>query len=290
MNLFCIGNGQSRNTIDLNKLKPHGKTAGCNGLYRDFAPDILCAVDQAISHEVYHSGYCQENETWLRNWTKLPAMMFEHTVYGTEPELAKEAKQYFDNIKINDKGNAQQFVFHGSAISGKATIVKRYKGNAELIKREINNTACYVSWIQENDKSNDLTDLIPSVLRDRGWACGATAGLVGLTKFTDTTDIYLLGHDLYSNGPKINNLYKGTTCYGAPEAPPIPCTNWISQWNHLMAEFPNVNFIKVNPLGKDGDINERVSKEIHEWSKNKNISYMSFKEFNEMFKLGLTNI
>ena len=56
-----------------------------------------------------------------------------------------------------------------------------------------------------------------------------------------------------------------------------------------MAEFPNVNFIKVNPLGKDGDINERVSKEIHEWSKNKNISYMSFKKFNKKFELGLTN-
>ena len=39
--VFCIGNGESRAPIDLIKLRPHGKIYGCNGLYRDFTPDVL---------------------------------------------------------------------------------------------------------------------------------------------------------------------------------------------------------------------------------------------------------
>ena len=37
--VFCIGNGESRASIDLIKLRPHGKIYGCNGLYRDFKPE-----------------------------------------------------------------------------------------------------------------------------------------------------------------------------------------------------------------------------------------------------------
>ena len=83
---------------------------------------------------------------------------------------------------------------------------------------------------------------------------------------------------------------KGSKYYGVPEAPATPCVNWISQWNHLMAEFPKVKFIKVNPKGIKGHGDDQVNNEIHEWSKNKNISYMSFRELNVRFKLGLTNI
>ena len=39
--VFCIGNGQSRAPVDLIKLRPQGKIYGCNGLYRDFTPDVL---------------------------------------------------------------------------------------------------------------------------------------------------------------------------------------------------------------------------------------------------------
>ena len=290
MNGFFIGNGQSRAPIDLIKLRPHGKIIGCNALYRDFTPDLLCAVDHGIMHEIYHSGYCNENEAWFRNWSKLPAMAFENTVYNMNPEVKKEVDKYFDNIMINERNDSQYFVFHGSSISGKAAIISRYKGNPEIIKREINNMACYVSWIKEGDKSNDLTDLIPAIRRDRGWACGATAGLVGLKRFKDIDTAYLIGHDLYSVNQQINNMYKGSKYYGVPEAPATPCVNWISQWNHLMAEFPKVKFIKVNPKGIKGHGDDQVNNEIYEWSKNKNISYMSFREFDDRFKLGLTNI
>ena len=37
--VFAIGNGESRKSIDLNELRPHGIIYGCNALYRDFQPD-----------------------------------------------------------------------------------------------------------------------------------------------------------------------------------------------------------------------------------------------------------
>ena len=75
--VFCIGNGESRQGFDLEKLRPHGKIYGCNGLYRDFAPDVLCSVDGPMMHEVYQSGYADNNETWLRDWNPVPGMVYD---------------------------------------------------------------------------------------------------------------------------------------------------------------------------------------------------------------------
>ena len=75
--VFCIGNGESRKDIDLSQFRPHGKIYGCNALYRDFTPDVLTAVDDGMMHEIYQSGYCDKNETWFRNWTRIPGMAYE---------------------------------------------------------------------------------------------------------------------------------------------------------------------------------------------------------------------
>ena len=81
--VFCIGNGESRKGIDLSQFRPHGKIYGCNALYRDFTPDVLTAVDDGMMHEIYQSGYCDKNETWFRNWTRIPGMAYESLVYGS---------------------------------------------------------------------------------------------------------------------------------------------------------------------------------------------------------------
>jgi hypothetical protein len=61
---FVIGNGISRNSIDLNLLKGKGITYGCNALYRDFTPDVLVALDNRISKEIQNSGYALKNECY----------------------------------------------------------------------------------------------------------------------------------------------------------------------------------------------------------------------------------
>lgn len=63
---FVIGNGKSRETIKLNRLKSKGTVYGCNALYRDFAPDVLIATDQKISEEIQNSHYSTSNIFYTR--------------------------------------------------------------------------------------------------------------------------------------------------------------------------------------------------------------------------------
>ena len=78
--VFCIGNGESRRAVDLLQLKEQGIIYGCNALYRDFTPDVLVGVDQGIMHEIYHSGYAHNNLCYFRNWSKVPAELYENMI------------------------------------------------------------------------------------------------------------------------------------------------------------------------------------------------------------------
>lgn len=57
MIVFCVGNGESRKDIDLNKLSKYGYISGCNAIYRDFSPDLLVAVNQGMIKEIKDSNY-----------------------------------------------------------------------------------------------------------------------------------------------------------------------------------------------------------------------------------------
>ena len=53
--VYVLGNGLSRKNIDPSLLK--GITVGCNACYRDFEPDVLCAIDAGIIFDIVESGY-----------------------------------------------------------------------------------------------------------------------------------------------------------------------------------------------------------------------------------------
>ena len=275
--VFCIGNGQSRSPVDLIKLRPHGKIYGCNGLYRDFAPDVLCSVDGPMMHEVYQSGYADNNETWFRDWNPVPGMVYDSVVFANlTPEEIDVAKKNF-KIYENKREDRQEFVFHGSSISGQVGIIRRIAGGEQIEKKQIKHTGCYVSWINPNNKAHTLKDLGD---RDRGWACGATSGWVALEQNKDLEELYLIGHDLKSYDNFINNMYKSTQNYGDEKNKPIPDVNWVSQWHTLMKEYPKVKFIKVNPRGIRGGDN--INNIVPEWV-NKNIDYINFNELHKRF-------
>ena len=275
--VFCIGNGQTRSPIDLIKLRPHGKIYGCNGLYRDFTPDVLCTVDGPMMHEIYQSGYADNNETWFRDWNPVPGMVYDSVVFANlTPDEIKVAKNNF-KIYENKREDRQEFVFHGSSISGQVGIIRRIAGGEQIEKKQIKHTGCYVSWVNPNDKAHTYKDLGG---RDRGWACGATSGWVALEQNKDLEELYLIGHDLKSYDNFINNMYKSTPNYGDEKNKPIPDVNWISQWHTLMKEYPKVKFIKVNPKGiKGGD---KINNVVPEWV-NKNVDYINFDELNKRF-------
>ena len=283
--VFCIGNGESRSPVDLIKLRPHGKIYGCNGLHRDFTPDVLCSVDGPMMHEIYQSGYADNNEVWFRDWNPIPGMTYDMVIYANlTPEEIDVAKKNF-KIHENKRDDRQEFVFHGSSISGQVGIIRRIAGGEQIEKKQINHTGCYVSWINPNNKAHTLKDLSDG--SDKGWACGATSGLVALNQNKDLEELYLIGHDMKSNDNFINNMYKSTQNYGDAKNKPIPDVNWISQWNTLMQEYPKVKFIKVNPRGIRGG--DKINNMVPEW-KSKNVEYINFDELNKRFSCvsGLT--
>jgi len=63
---FVLGNGVSRQAVDLNQLKALGTTYGCNAIYREFVPDVLISTDTPISERIQHEGYSQKNIHYTR--------------------------------------------------------------------------------------------------------------------------------------------------------------------------------------------------------------------------------
>ena len=63
---FVLGNGVSRQAVDLNILKTLGMTYGCNAIYREFEPDVLISTDTPISERIQSEGYGQTHVHYTR--------------------------------------------------------------------------------------------------------------------------------------------------------------------------------------------------------------------------------
>ena len=284
--VFLIGNGESRKHLDLETLRQHGKIYGCNALYRDFTPDVLCSVDHGMMHEVYHAGVAQKIPCFFRDWTKVPAMHYEPMVYGGMSEM--DAKEHLDEILVsNERGDSDQFVMHGANLKGIVDMIKR---NGEKYKKNVNNSTIKVSWIKHPDMSTSLMDIMVNeqgdkkTPKDHGWSCGPTSGYVSI-KQEKPKEIFLIGHDLYSATKHVNNIYKSTKNYVAQQNAPTPCVNWIRQWYTLFQWFPEVKFYKVNQFN---DGRDAVNSPITEWENNKklpNVEYISYSTLDNMLQM-----
>jgi hypothetical protein len=80
---FVLGNGISRQEIAPTQLQPLGKIYGCNGLYREFAPDVLVATDRPIATAIQESGYAKTNRFYTRRpLPNLGAQTVPHDYFG----------------------------------------------------------------------------------------------------------------------------------------------------------------------------------------------------------------
>jgi hypothetical protein len=57
---FIIGNGETRVSLELSRLKGKGIIVGCNALYREFEPDFLVAIDPVMIEEIESSNFPKE--------------------------------------------------------------------------------------------------------------------------------------------------------------------------------------------------------------------------------------
>ena len=63
---FVLGNGVSRQAVDLATLFQCGTVYGCNAIYREFTPHVLISTDAPISAAIQNSGYSQNNVHYTR--------------------------------------------------------------------------------------------------------------------------------------------------------------------------------------------------------------------------------
>lgn len=69
---FVLGNGQSRQTLDLVALAALAPVYGCNALFRQFEPAVLVSTDTPISRAIQESGYSATHVHYTRK--PLPAL------------------------------------------------------------------------------------------------------------------------------------------------------------------------------------------------------------------------
>ena len=176
MTYFCFGNGNSRKDLDLDKYKQHGTVIGCNAIYRDFNPDILVALDTAIAHEIYRSGYVFKNTTYLGYWTPIPMMVVDDLLNAETGPVS---------LSPSDLDFTAEAVYHGD---------------------ETEKGITYVTGVLRPDK---VIDIEPGI-DEFAYATGTRA--IYLACELGAKEVYIIGHDLYSTDEKINNIYAGTSC------------------------------------------------------------------------------
>jgi len=131
----CLGNGQSRQGLDLQKMKDYATVIGCNAIYRDYTPDILVALDSRISHEIYRKANLKDMKVYLGYWTPVPIFVAK--------EMMKTMADKTDIVW----NNSDEVVYHGA--DGVFTLTKGH-----------NLGITYVTGVSKDDEIIDIeTDI-----------------------------------------------------------------------------------------------------------------------------------
>ena len=226
--VFVLGNGPSRENIDPNSLP--GLVIGCNACYRDFTPDVICAIDAGIMSDIIESGYEGQCYFTHNSWNLLPEEAYDPLANGTEHTTYRR----FDS---------EYFVY----ISGLA---------ANCIE-----TKSYIIWVPKG-MENKIKNVGEEVY---GWSTGTSALHIACRDFTcnDYEKVYLLGFDHHNN--YYDNIYADTEHYYSKDSRAGIGTNrgtnseaWKTEYNtwdkqifKVIEEHPALQFIWVNYRGDD---------------------------------------
>ena len=76
--LYIIGNGPSRLDFDMEKLHAYGcEWWGCNGIYRDYTPDLLFVHDIPLQHKAVVDGVLNKGKVALGDWNPMEIELYE---------------------------------------------------------------------------------------------------------------------------------------------------------------------------------------------------------------------
>ena len=152
---FVLGNGLSRQSINLHELKKHGTVYGCNAIYREFKCDHLVAVDTKMVLEIAKTNYQKYNSVWTnpsklyknipslnyfepsKGWSSGPTALWlasqnghKHIyILGFDYSGTGDQHANFNNIyadTINYKTSQEPATFYGNWLRQTASVVKEY--------------------------------------------------------------------------------------------------------------------------------------------------------------------
>ena len=215
-NVFVLGNGPSRANIDPSKLD--GTVIGCNACYRDFNPDVICAIDAGIISEITKSDFDGKCYFTHNSWNLLPAESYDGLKYGLDGN-EKETYRRFDD---------EHFVY----ISG--------------LDKNCSEGENYIIWLRRG-KEDKIRNIGSEVI---GWSTGTSALHVACRDFTcdDYEKVYLLGFDHHVD--YYANLYTNTEHYfNRDRNMRSEYDRWGEQILQVVKEHPALQFIWVNYLG-----------------------------------------
>lgn len=105
---FCLGNGESRKGLDLNELKTKGLLIGCNKIYSEIDPHVICGIDNLMRKEILNQqltasyiGSCREpyfNKTTQRDSTRFN---LEYSYRNGIIDLSEAIKHYPKDVGFN---------------------------------------------------------------------------------------------------------------------------------------------------------------------------------------------
>jgi hypothetical protein len=91
MDIWAIGNGESRRNFNLNQIK--GYTIGCNAIHRNYICNIFVAVDRKMVREIMENPACSKKIIYTRpEWYK----EFNSTQILSLPEIPYKDKHKQD--------------------------------------------------------------------------------------------------------------------------------------------------------------------------------------------------
>lgn len=145
--VIVLGNGISRQGLDLNKLRSFAPIYGCNALYRDYIPDVLVATDTAISEAIQRSEYSLKHCFYTRRpipglgALRIPEKWWKYS--SGSVALALAAEQKYDTIYLIgfDMGPTRENKFNNlyadTEFYKKSMDVPTYTGNWIIQIQEI---------------------------------------------------------------------------------------------------------------------------------------------------------
>jgi len=144
---FVLGNGVTRQRVNLPELKKFGKIYGCNALYREFEPDYLVAVDEKMVKEIEKTQWQMRHEVWTnpnKGVLKLQGFRFfnPHKGWSSGPTALWLASSHgYDDIYI--------IGFDYQGLNGKFNNVYADTPN---YKRSLEPATYFGNWVNQTEK------------------------------------------------------------------------------------------------------------------------------------------